>query len=58
MKAKLYALAVTKNTIVRSICQIDRSIPIFPVNLATFEQHFFLAEWVDLWWPITQKLKI
>ena len=36
---------------------IVRSIPFFPVNLATLN-NFFVAEWVALWRPITWKLKI
>ena len=30
----------------------------FSVNLATFEYLFFVAEWLPLWRPITEKLKI
>ena len=36
---------------------IVRSILIFPVNLATFEQFFYVAEWLHLWRPITKNRK-
>ena len=60
LKSKTITIT-TKNRTKKSFVQklIVRSIPIFPANVATFEENLLVcASFWTFWTPITQKLKI
>ena len=65
---KLWKMSLIKSTISHKLRIIQKksfvwkiivtSIPIFPAKNYAKPKKLFFVEWVALWWPITQKLKI